>query len=320
MCTVSGCGDYDAVYSGKPQDRENELVWTGSNSSPQSRWTSFGSYLGEWWQPVLRQVKASTCSIDIRQEQGSAGCYYLDFYRADQIAQKQSGTYDFSGKTPIESWTVTNAGNKSDASWMKIATPSATYYLKRTSTTSQDPQSWTFTVYDNTGNGGYLTKQWTCQTTDGHPTTTENTIVDGVALPTVTASYYSMPTYPFQIKEEGDDGTRTTQFTYKWSGTNGLSSIDHLIQIQQVGGPNPYTATYDEHELLTSYVCGSSSTQVTYGYAVTRTDSFGGQPVRTLQTVYTKGLTSAETTASGVTGAATAKTTLYSGTDQTYPW
>ena len=149
--------------------------------------------------------------------------------------------------------------------------------------------------------------------------------MDGQALPTVTTNYYNLPTYPAQVQEVGADGTKTTIYTYYWQDVYDdednyeFSYIDHLTGISQTGGAHPYTAKYDDNELLTDYVCGSSSTHFDYGTAVVRTDSFNNHIVRTGTTTYSNGMTQASTAVGGAADV-TGQTVLYPGTDGINPW
>ena len=126
---------------------------------------------------------------------------------------------------------------------------------------------------------------------------------DSVTLPTVTTTYWdewANPERIDEIKEVGDDGTRTTTYTYhKENDADGHPQIKYLEKIEQSGGLNPYTADYDEAEQLTHYTDTYGSVDVGYsGSTVTRTEkSKSGSTVRTLTTTYTGDMTQATTVA-----------------------
>jgi len=336
ILNVRGYGNYDAVYSGRPEDREPEYVWPNSGTypyfgiyTPSKRWTSFegttgdgatnqGSYLSEWWQPVLRQLKTATYGIDITEQQISgtpaASTYKIGFYRADQFGAKSSGTYSISGSA-IECWTVSNpTQDDSQGGVVQIATPKATYNLTATNI------DYTLTGTDNATNAELLYKNWIIYSGTGVDTTR----VDGQPLPTVTKTYTTnpYPDYPAQVVESGSDGTRTTIYSYQ-TGTDAAGNTYYTTgTISQTGGINPYTATYDNYGQLTDFTSGSSSeVQIAYsGSTVTRTELFNSGTVRTVTTTYPNGLGSGSSSISGASGVAPAMTLFYSGTDPVFPW
>jgi hypothetical protein len=326
---VQGIGDWDAVYSGKPEDREPELVWNGAANNPNGRWPTFGSYVAEYWKPVLKQLVCATHGVNIIQQ--TRYKYRIDIYRANQVGSKdaRTGEYSFIG-TPIETLTVENpSGDDAQAGKLKITTSGGIIYQLSLTQTLGDDQNVTSSTWDYSGtvNGGTFisknvtvtpaTVEWASMPyTISQPCKViDNTSVDGVNLPKVTTTYwvwpeaYYMNEFPEgqwidKIIEEGIDGSRTTSYTYEWkdASSNLIDSschvIDHLTGITQTGGQNPYTAEYDSAGLLTHYADTYGSMDVSYsGNKVTRTEKLNNQPVRTFETTYSGDMTQATTVA-----------------------
>lgn len=371
---VRGYGQYDAVYSGSPVDREPEYVWPKSGSYPyvgtdlrSKRWSSFGgatgtyqgSYLDEWWRPVLKQLKTATYGINIIELPDSGGdpaksSYQIDFYRADQLGSKTSGTYDISGSA-IDSWIVSNPA-QDDTAWrqLKIATSGSTaiYALTGTNVMSGSDVAgygWNFTGSGSSGT--FYAEDWARTTgtvnlpagtllTTGSTIsayniaviqTTDSVTMDGQPLPKVTKDYWGAPSWPLLVTVDGgtSDGMQTTTYAYTWvpDGSGHPSDVVHLAGITQTGSVNAFTAAYDAQELLTDYSSGPNEVKIAYSGSngnVTRTNLFNtgttSGTINVMTTTYSDGMATGSSSVAGVSTAAPAMTLYYSGTDAVAPW
>lgn len=336
LLTVRGTGNWDAVFSGLAADREPELAWAGSYSDPQGRWSSFGDYLSEWWQPVLTQLVTATYCLNITQL--DAYSYKIDFYRADQVSTTKNantGRYDFSAATPVATWKVENPQqDDSQTGALRVTTGNIVYDVTLALPAPNDyttPSTWTWSEKPPSSQGNsaaFLSKNVTVgyDSTGHHCQVVDSTTLDGQTLPKVTTTYLSYDPDPLhiqQVVEDGsatNDGVRTTTFTYTTNPSGSLPS-DHLSNITQTGGTNPYSADYDANELLTNYVSGSYQVQWSYDVGkITRTEKFNNATVRIDTTTCTGGMAINSTTTSGVADAIPAVTQFYPGTDPIYPW
>ncbi|MGC3991663.1 MAG: RHS repeat-associated core domain-containing protein [Chthoniobacteraceae bacterium] len=344
ILSVSGNGKWDAVFSGKPEDREPRLDWNGVWNNKNGRWKTYNDYLTEWWRPELVQLKSASYLVNVTQL-GDRFSYKIDFYRADQVQAKDSvtGRYSIkSGQGPIESWTVENPQHDdSKNGFLTITTSKGACNISLTQSSASTGgliDHWAFAETDSASGNEVLHKSVDVTsaeksanannyTTITSPyTVADETSLNGVALPSITTTYWDTWANPQridQIVESGSDGTKTTTYTYDWEEDDDANTYlpDHLTQVQQSGGPNPYTAAYDGNELLTSWV--SASSEVDYGYngsQVTRTEKFNGSNVRQETTTWSGDMTTATTTVSGASDATNSIVQYNSGTDGTYPW
>jgi hypothetical protein len=230
--------------------------------------------------------------------------------------------------TLMQSKSTVNNITYADSRWILSLTQNSTELLHKDVSVTQQRYSW-IRDYNLYQNGGY----W--QISKSQPKkVVDQTSINGVALPQVTTTYWdfdwqlaniggnwdydwqmlgvassghSTRQYIDKVVEVSSDGTRTTSYTYSWDTKDKTDRhrdmvvydhINYLTQIQQSGGPNPYTANYDSAGQLTSYSDTWGSENVTYsGNTVTRTEKINGQPVRTLVTTYSGDMSKATTTA-----------------------
>jgi hypothetical protein len=222
-----GSGDWEAVYSGKPEDREDELPWSGIYTNASKRWPTFGSYMREWWHPVLKQLVCPTYGANITQLDRFT--YKIEFCRRDQISKDRdptTGEYTFNG-TPVETFTVQNP-DKDDATAGKLeikTAKGATYDLTLTQQYDDNGRAtqseWVFKGVQ--GNVQFLSKdvivtpsaitytvdvasQNVTYTMSGHKKVVDNTTIDGVAQPTVTTTYWQWPHGDSLTRIRPDDG------------------------------------------------------------------------------------------------------------------
>ena len=344
---VRGSGAWDAVYSGRATDREGQFQWNTGVTSPAGRWplfdpyfdpydtyyfsSGYGSYLEDWAQPVLTQLKTATYGLNIKQINDYK--YTIDFYRADQIGSKDgTGRYTFNGN-PVETYTVENPQTDvTQPGVLRITTSKLIYDLTAAQvyTPAQPanpyyqpvpgPSTWKLTVSDASTNKAMVTSEVdvTIDASSGQQTTVNSTSIDGQALPKVTTLGPDDPVNFTQRTEDtnGTEGTRTTKWDYS---TNPYT-------LTQTGGTNPYVASYNNYfpRIVNEYKSGSSDVQIAYDSpaqgTVTRTESIGGATVRTLTTTYDGAMTTASTTVSGISDAPAATTQFYPGDDSIYPW
>ena len=62
-----GSGNWDAIYSGSPGDREPKIGWSGDDTQANERWMNYWDYAEEWWQQVLSQLVWATGGLNITQ-------------------------------------------------------------------------------------------------------------------------------------------------------------------------------------------------------------------------------------------------------------
>ncbi len=319
---VRGVGNWEAIYSGRPEDREPEITnWPGSSypnySDPgYKRWLNFDAYVHEWWHPVLTQLVTATYAVNVTQIDEFS--YRMDFYRADQVGTKNKGRYSFSGK-PIETFIVANpSGDDSQPDVLMVTTNEALYNVVRSANSDASVMQWEMTVQPLSVSASMIVENTTVSRYPNFKVVDQYSI-DGVTLPTVTSSYpltYLDPYNITNIVETSSDGTRTTSYTYNHS-----SSIDALASITQTGGPNPYTITYDSNNQVTDYSSGSNEIQLSYsGQTRVETDLIGGSVYRKSTTTFSPDLTTASTSTSGQSDATPTIVQFYPGTDPTYPW
>ncbi|MGC3989092.1 MAG: hypothetical protein QM796_05290 [Chthoniobacteraceae bacterium] len=226
---VEGSGKWDAVYSSKAADREPVIQWPSSSSVSYKRWSSFPAYIGDWFFPVLKQLKTSTYTLNVSQV--DAFSYRIDFYFSSQVGAKDSATglYSISGLSPVDSIIVENPLADDDAAdWVRITTNKAVYDL--TLNPENDRVTWNLSAWDQATSNVFLDEEVIDKYADYEYIDNfytivlpfevdENVSLDGVALPKVTTSYWDTWANPLRIDaiiESGDDGTRTTSYTYDW--------------------------------------------------------------------------------------------------------
>lgn len=284
---VIGCGDWDAVYSGDVEDRPPEVVQNDS-------W-SLNQYMNWWWQPVLKQVVNRHFGVNIIQQGKSS--YKIDVYRRDQVGTKSaiSGKYSFKGN-PIETFVVSDQKNNSAV----IAGSEKKYKIGE----------YSFIIENSSGE--VLEK---IIATSASGTMQIQTTLDGVNLPKLKKSFAGNGD-PNVLEEIGFDGTRKTNFTYSGTGID-----KHISGIVQNGGLNPYSATYNEREMLTHFESGPNTVDISYsGTTVTRVEKVNGNVTGTRVSQYSGDMTRITTTMSGVSGAVPAIVEYYPGNDSINPW
>ena len=293
-------------------------------------WSDYDIYVAAWWNPVLTQLKTKTYFLNITAVSGGAS-YKIDFYLASQAGEKNedSGRYPFSG-SPLETFLVANpSGDDSLIDKMRITSNEAVYNVAYAKWGDGTGATWTYSLKDATS--GAILLSDTTQVTNAILTSgsfsqpfkvKEDQKFDGEVSLSRTSYYWNFSANPDSVKEIDEstgDGIRSSEYTYHWEpDSNGLSLPKRLLSITQSGGAHPYVATYDDNELLTDYVCVSSSTHFDYGTAVVRTDSFNNHIVRTGTTTYSNGMAQASIAVAGAADV-TGQTVLYSGSDGTNP-
>jgi hypothetical protein len=305
-----GDGNWDAVYSGKIADREDQIQWSGGPNDTNERWPDFASYVSQWWNPVLTQIVTANYGIKITQDGLK---YKIDVYRRDQVSGPTDGAYAFSG-SPVETYQVENPTGESDGGSLKITGSGGVVYNVTMTPSWTDKFNLDYTTWEftETQNGTVLVdKKATVREPtwddDGNftraYTVVEESSIDKVALPKVTTTYWDKWANPSRIDKvveaNGVNDTRTTTYTYhKENDDAGHLQIKYLENIAQTGGTNPYSADYNDMELLTHYADTYGSVDVSYsGSKVMRIEKINGQPVRTLVTTYSGDMSTATTTA-----------------------
>jgi RHS repeat-associated protein len=285
-----GGGNWDAVFSGKSEDREEQILWPASATSAHGMYDSYVFYVNDWWRPVLRQLVCETYGLDI--EQGPMN-YTIKFYRRDQVGEKDSeGIYSFSG-SPVEVWTVSSPQEDE----LQIQTSKGSYTWKRGDSFSK------LSLVDG---GSTLLEQ---TRTDGDNGFIDETKIDGKSIPKVTVKFLLGELFSLgsisEVKEEGASGTVTTSLSYADATEDG-KTFKRLASITQTGGVAPFTANFSSAEQITSYSRTGGFESFTQSYSgknVIRAERFNGSTVRTITTVYSSDLLNTTSTINGASDA-----------------
>jgi hypothetical protein len=264
-----GVGDWDAVYSGKPEDRESELQWNGTWDTKNDCWPTFESYLREFWRPVLKQLVCATYGVNVTQKDRYT--YQIDFFRRDQVSQdkdKNTGEYTFPTTGAVDTFLVSNPkGDDAQAGYLEIVVHKgqrneATYDVTLSQNLDSD-QNVTESDWSYTGPSinkmvtvtpAVVTLDWSSENYQitQKKTVVDTTTLDGVAQPKVTTTYWEWaPDYnPTLIYSQSWDwlflSKGVDDTLESWSGF--FAPPDERIEkVVEEGSDGIRTTTYTYH-------------------------------------------------------------------------